>query len=266
LQIAPNVRCVTVGDRDNDVYLVSGERAAFIDSGHGTDDEIASLLDEWRDAGSPEVAAIVLTHRHLDHVGGARALAAATGGVVVSSPVERSHIEDVGGEVGRTVKDGETLDLGGATLEFVHTPGHTMGSLCVLYREESVLFTGDTVLGTGTTSVNPEHGDMEAYLDSLRRLLFYESDVIAPGHGPAIRQPKANLEALIGHRLKRERQVLDMVGEAPSTVDDLFQALYARLDPRLHETARRQVRAHLAKLEREGRVLRTDAPERYVLR
>ena len=45
-----------------------------------------------------------------------------------------------------------------------------------------------------------------------------------------------------------------------------FQALYARLDPRLHETARRQVRAHLAKLEREGRVLRTDAPERYVLR
>ena len=87
LEIAPNVHSVTVGAAGgNDVYLVAGERGAFIDSGHEDDDEVSALLGCWKSAGSPNVGAIVLTHRHLDHIGGAKKLAEATGAEIISSP------------------------------------------------------------------------------------------------------------------------------------------------------------------------------------
>ena len=256
LEIAPNVHSVTVGVGGNDVYLVSGERAAFIDSGHDEDDEVGALLDCWKSAGSPNVVAIVLTHRHLDHTGGARKLAEATGAEIISSPAEKDPIEEAvpGTRVGRTVADGEAIDLGGATLEFIHTPGHTMGSMCVYHREHAILFTGDTILGSSSTSISPEQGDMGLYLESLRKLLTYEARIICPGHGPVIKNPSANIEGLIDLRLTRERQILELLGDGRRTVQQLFEVIYSGLSSRLHETARRQIRSHLIKLERDGKV------------
>lgn len=256
VEVAPKVYSVPVGEGGNNVYLIVGERAAFIDSGHDEDDEVSALVSCWQSVGSPEIAGIVLTHRHLDHTGGARRLAEATGGAIISSPAEKPYIEELaaGTRVARTVDDGETLDLGGATLEFVHTPGHTLGSVCVHHREEGILFTGDHILGSSSTSINPEQGDMVLYLDSLRKLLAYDARMICPGHGPLINKPRANIEGLIERRMQREGEILELLQNGQRTVEQIFGTIYSKLNPSLHRTARNQIRSHLVKLERDGAV------------
>ena len=194
---APNVDSVIVGENYNNVYLITGERAAFFDSGFEHDESANALLELWESAGKPDVAAIVISHRHADHSGGARKLSEATGGVVISSPVEKPHIEAElsGTVVGRTAADGETLDLGGVTLEFIHTPGHTVGSLSAVYRERGVLFAGDTIRTSDPFKVDANAGDMAMHLESLRKLKGYGPQVIAPGHGPLVNDPDAHIEA-----------------------------------------------------------------------
>ncbi len=264
MEILPRVHRITVGKSNiqglhpPNVYLVMGRRLTFVDTGYNRTDDINVRLAYLKGLGDPEIAAIAVTHRHIDHAGGASALHMKTKAPIMSHPDEVATITPQleGAKVGKTVADGETLDLGGLTLEFVHTPGHTMGSMCVFIKESGVLFTGDTILGFGTSVITPGEGDMALFLESLHKLLKYDLKTILPGHGSPITDPKAKIHELINHRLEREAQLLGFMNGGQRTVDDFLQEFYikAGINSGLLDLARNQIRSHMIKLEREGKV------------
>lgn len=276
MELAPGVHVVTVTDERApgiyapNTYFVIGKRgAALIDCGHNFPEHIQARLDAWRALGSPRIERIFITHRHRDHTGGAPVISKALGATIVAHSKEKPAIEGQWGDaarVGQVVEGGETFDLGGAALEVAFAPGHTLGSICLFLREQGALFTGDTVLGTGTTVINPGDGDIGLYIESLKRLLELRSGVLYPGHGDPVRDPGRKLRMLIAHRLEREQQVLDCLRRGKNTVDAIFDEIYPELEPRLHTMARNQIRSHLLKLEREGRVAPSADGATYALK
>ena len=270
LKITDRITKIVVGENEPDpfkyggvyppnVYLVRGKnRSVFIDTAHGKPEEIQAHISVWESEGNPEMAGIILTHRHSDHIGGAQALSEQITAPVISTSVEKIAIEkESTATVGITPQDGEQLDLGETTLEFIHTPGHTMGSLCIYLKEDKVLFTGDNILGLGTTVISPDEGDMTSYIKSLHKMLNYDIEKICPGHGPEIDAPIEKIHELIDHRHQRELQMLDLIGSGKTSMDDIFNAIYRDIHPGLHNTARRQIQAHINKLVEEKKIEQT---------
>ena len=111
--------------------------------------------------------------------------------------------------------------------------------MCFAFDEEGVLFPGDHVMGWSTTVVSPPDGDMAAYIDSLRKVAGRGDRTYWPTHGPSIPQPQRYVDALVEHRLERERQVLDAVRGGPGEIPAIVALLYADVDEELHKPAGR---------------------------
>lgn len=258
----------TPGMHPTNSWMVVGRDAtALVDTGWNRPEEVQARLDYIEAVPHPPVKYIVITHRHGANVGGASAMVRSFGGIIVSNPQEKEHIDDAleGASVGKAVQDGEKFDLGGLTLELIHAPGHTFGSLGVYLQERRALFTGDNVMGVGTSVVNPGQGDIGLFLETMNRFLSYDAQVIYPGQGPVVDDPRAKLEELIAHRQEREDQIVAQLSQGPKTVEQLFLSIYTDLMEQRHNMARNQVRSHLGKLEREGKVASTDDDETYEL-
>jgi glyoxylase-like metal-dependent hydrolase (beta-lactamase superfamily II) len=261
MEIAPGIhnviteRAPAVGVTNT--YLVVGsESAIWVDTGWDREGEAQARLDYWRGVGRPPLGGIVVTHRHPPHWGNAPAIQRVTGAPIIATAVERGAIEErmKGARVDRVVGDGETLRLGGVTVEFVHAPGHTYGSLAVFLREPNALFAGDNVMGTGTSVINPGEGEIELFLGTMEKFMRYDPSVIYPGQGQAVTDPRSKLRELVRHRREREAQIVELLGQGPKSVDDLFRSIYPDLDGRVGHLARNQIMSHLVKLQNEGRV------------
>jgi glyoxylase-like metal-dependent hydrolase (beta-lactamase superfamily II) len=250
-------------------YLL-GE-TAVIDPGP----EVESHIDAIR-AAMPRLETILITHRHGDHAPAALPLRAATGARIVAP---RNVLEEsVGGwqlAVGsrpetsgadayppptanrqlptiERIHGGETIAIDDVTLEVIATPGHTNEHVCFL-TSEGDLFTGDTILGAGTTAIFPPDGNMRDYIESLRTLRARNPKRIFPAHGPIREDAVALIDEYIAHRLQREQQVLDAIRAGASTTAEMRARIYPDLDERLHGAAEIQITAHLVKLQEEGR-------------
>jgi len=138
----------------------------------------------------------------------------------------------------------------------VATPGHSPDHVAFLEERHRGLFTGDAVLGRGTSVIDPPEGDLTAYLRSLQRMRELSPRVLYPGHGPVVFDGPGKLEEYVEHRAAREEQVLAALASGPRTPEEIVPEIYGDHSAELHELAARSVLAHLIKLENEGRAER----------
>ena len=203
---------------------------------------LAEHLDEVRPAAG-NVAHVLVTHDHEDHAEGAAAFAAS-----VVAPVSAWRLDGAD-----RIKDEQTFSVPGAEVVALHAPGHSADSVVFLETASRGMFTGDTVLGRGTSFIDPPDGDLAKYLGSLRRLSDLEPRTLYPGHGPLVLDGSAKLREYLDHRAEREEQVLAALGE-PRTVAQLVEEIYPDQPAEVRPLAARTMTAQLRKLDAEGRV------------
>jgi len=238
--VAPNPGPFTL--EGTNTWIVGAGPTLVIDP--GPDDR--GHLDAIRERAG-HIGAILLTHHHPDHAPGAVALGRKAGAPVMAASPRPGE---------RPLQDGMTVEADDVVLQVVAAPGHTPDHVVFFERDRAALFTGDAVLGRGTSVIDPPEGDLAAYVRSLHRMVELRPEVIFPGHGPIVRPALAKLAEYLEHRDERERQVLRALRDGPQRPEEIVPAIYVEYPEALHAAAARSVLAHLIKLERAGVVAR----------
>ncbi len=186
----------TIEPSDSNTYLVKGSRNILVDTGLGLHPE--ELLDRIaKSLGSERLDAVVLTHCHIDHIGGLKAVAKRFGCKAYAHKDDAVHIRngdsrytldlDFGIDAGpmdvEDLEDGRIIDIGDHRLEVIHTPGHTEGCICLYDRVTKALITGDTLFINGMGRTDLPGGSFATMIASLKKLAGVDFDGIYPGHG-----------------------------------------------------------------------------------
>lgn len=244
--LAPNAGPMTL-DGTNSFVLGDPARGsvAVLDPGPLDDHHLRQIMIM---AGG-RVEMILISHRHLDHTEGADRLS-----IMASCDVRAADPSWQRGDLG--LGDGDRVELGGATLTVVSTPGHTSDSCSFLLAPtaptndvRTALLTGDMVLGRGTTVITYPDGDLADYLQSLdvMEAAVQEHDVrqLLPAHGPMINNPLETLRFYRRHRLERLDQVRAALAAGDSTAEQVVARVYADVDHAVWPAATQSVRAQL---------------------
>ena len=202
-------------------YVVGDSPAYVIDPGPADTGHVETVRAEGERRGGIEAA--ILTHGHGDHSDGVELL-----GAPVAS----------GARIG--------------PLATLPTPGHAPDHVCLLLG--AVCFSGDLILGEGSSYVPPDGGSLVAYLDSLERLAALEIELICPGHGPWVTDPAAKVAEYLEHRLDRERKLVAALEAGERSRAALLDAAWDDVPAELRPAAAQVMQAHLEKLESEGRL------------
>ena len=208
--------------------------------------EDPEYLDEIR-ATAGEVSLLLVTHRHPDHIGGVAALAAELG-----CPVRAFGQEPISDVEVEPLADDELVEVGGARLRSLHTPGHARDHLSFYLEGAASLFAGDNILGEGTAVIAPPEGDMREYLRSLHRLQKLHIDRIYPGHFKPLHGGRSVIDGYIQHREERRDAVVAAIAGGASTIDDIVPVVYRDTPEHLHPVAAYQVLSMLQMLEQDG--------------
>ena len=197
-----NAKVMTVNPFAENVYIVWDEKtldAAVIDPGMMRDQEREMVLGFIND-NKLHLTHILLTHQHVDHICSARWLAEQTGCQVWGSDLDAPLGQQLPQQAAKFglgfpiepfvldqhLADGDTITVGGITMQVLHTPGHSLGGLSFYVPDEGVLFSGDTIFQSSVGRTDLLGGDMDTLINSIRDKIMPLPDetIVAPGHGP----------------------------------------------------------------------------------
>jgi glyoxylase-like metal-dependent hydrolase (beta-lactamase superfamily II) len=221
--VAPNSGPMTL--EGTNAYLFGSDPCVVIDPGSADPRHLDAIRAAAGERGG--IGLVLLTHSHGDHTAGA---------------------EELGAEV--VLPSGGEEHFG---LRALATPGHAEDHVCFL-TETGVCFSGDLVLGLGSTIVPPGGNSLAAFMDSLALLQEQEIELIAPGHGPWITDPDAKLAEYVEHRQMRERRLLEALETGERSRANLLATVWDDIPIELLPMAAMAMETHLEKLEAEGRL------------
>ena len=253
---APNPGMMT-GPGTNTYLIGNAEHGvAVIDPGPLLEAHIDAII-----ASAPGLIRWILcTHTHLDHSPAAAVLKQRTGATVLGMAAPALPNQDATFKPDHLVTHQERLEVAGAVIRVIHTPGHASNQVCFLLEAQNLLFTGDHIMQGSTVVIGPPDGNMAEYLASLRLLLNEKIDHFAPGHGFLMDKPAENVERILIHRQDRENKVIAALRkfEQPVSLETLVKFAYDDTHERLHTVAQKSLLAHLQKLHEEQRVSLTN--------
>ncbi len=210
-ELQPNIFLIRVEDGSSHCYFIRGDyKNVLIDS--GLDSNFFKLQQLLLSLGVKvkDIDTVINTHEHFDHIGANRyfqdyALIAAHRSAATKITFEDRYVTMyTSGDLNEPplkvhlwLEDKVRMDLGNYTLEMIHTPGHTSGSICICEVNCRLLFTGDTVFGRGTLSYIGESGSVGDYINSIHRLATMKISHIYPGHGAISQTPEDDMQEAI---------------------------------------------------------------------
>jgi ribonuclease/clavin/mitogillin len=268
-QVTPHVYQAHIADEHymhpggTNVYFVGdpSEEMILIDTGEHDRSWTRQILDYYEGLGRPKITAIVISHGHADHIGGLDRIQEATQAPVRCHPKLVKQLRRVLSNDDKVVplKSREMLATGGGVrLRALFTPGHSVDHVCYQLASERVLFTGDTILGASSSSVQ----DLYEYMRSLAKLALLRVDTICPAHGPVVPPPRGRglVQWYTNHRNGRESQVVSALDRGIGAIDEMVKDIYPKnLKRDLRRAAAGNVKTHLDKLIKEDKVSTTEA-------
>jgi glyoxylase-like metal-dependent hydrolase (beta-lactamase superfamily II) len=242
--VAPNPGPMTLAGTNT--YVVDTPEGVYvIDPGPDDAGHLAAVRQAAEARG--EIAGVLLTHGHSDHTAGVEALGepvlwgtAAAGDETSGLAASGIPAADVPDAIGR--------------FEVLATPGHAVDHVCFVLGD--VCFCGDLILGLGSSIVPPRAagGSLADYMESLRRVSELDLDLLAPGHGPWVTDPRAKIAEYTEHRLDRERRLVEALEAGERSRARLVATVWDDVPEPLRPAAAVAMQAHLEKLIEEGRL------------
>lgn len=245
--LAPNPGPMTLSGTNTYVLTVPGTPAVVIDPGPDIDSHLTAIIEACPDG----ISEIWLTHHHLDHSEAAPKLAARSDAPVRAARESRCRSA-------APLLDGEQVILGPGdpgswcALTTVAIPGHTSDSIGFLVETgatDTVLLTGDMVLGAGTTVITSPDGDLGDFFTSLEVMQEvvdrHRVATMLPGHGPAIDDPIGVLHHYRRHRRERLEQVRAAVDNGARSAAEVVDQVYLGLAPELRRAAEQSAQAQI---------------------
>lgn len=218
-------------------WVVGRDPCWIIDPGPALEAHLHAVAAEAERRGG--AGGIAVTHDHFDHAEGTEGLRVMLGGVPVGAARLAANVK---------LADGDPF----GPLRTIATPGHAPDHLTFALGD--ALFTGDAVVGTGTAFLFPDPGALRDYLQALEHLRALDAQVICPGHGPLVSDPRAKLDEYLAHRLDREAKLVAGIEAGRRSIDELLDAAWDDVPDAMRPVAAVTLATHLDKLADEGRL------------
>ena len=279
------------------VYVIPSDPITLIDTGIATDKAFEALAAGLREHGLSvgDVQRVILTHKHIDHIGNAWKIQRESGAKILIHENECHAISDVdpGGKrfadlVAERLRgwnvpasdrpgdssdarpkwklesaeveglvDGQRIEIADGHLEVIHTPGHTMGSICLRYGP--FLFSGDHILPDISPNVGGgdmrNRGMLRHYLTSLERVQNLDDEFqVMPGHGEPFTNVANRCDELLRHHEERLEKTLEILRAGPRVVYDVARELFGIMEDFHVVLGCAEANSHLEYLCEQGQV------------